>query len=59
MSKPRDERQKELFRPALDQVIDMGHPLVRLVVEIDWGFLEQRFASVCATGPASRRCRPA
>jgi hypothetical protein len=37
----------------------MGHPLVRLAGEIDWGFLERRFASVCATGPASRRCRPA
>jgi len=24
MSKPRDERQKDLFRPALDQIIDMG-----------------------------------
>ena len=51
MSKPRDERQKDLFRPALEQIIDMGHPLVRLAGEIDWGFLERRFASVCATGP--------
>jgi hypothetical protein len=24
MSKPRDERQKDLFRPALEQIIDMG-----------------------------------
>ena len=47
MSKPRDERQKDLFRPALEQIIDMGHPLVRLGQEIDWFFLEQRFASVC------------
>src|SRR5262250_1162763 len=51
MSKPRDERQKDLFRPALDQIIDLGHPLVRLTGEIDWGFLEQRLASVCTTGP--------
>jgi IS5 family transposase len=51
MSKPRDERQKDLFRPALDQIIDMGHPLVRLGQEIDWSFLEQRFASVCEAGP--------
>src|ERR1019366_1615746 len=51
MSKPRDERQKDLFRPALDQIIDMGHPLVQLAHEIDWGFLERRFASVCETGP--------
>ena len=54
MSKPRDERQKDLFRPALDQIIDMGHPLVRLAGEIDWGFLEQRFGSVCRRDPASR-----
>jgi len=51
MSKPRDERQKDLFRPALDQIIDMGHPLVRLAEEIDWGFLERRFAAVCEAGP--------
>ena len=51
MSKPRDERQKDLFRPALDQIIDKGHPLVRLAQEIDWSFLEQRFASVCEAGP--------
>ncbi len=52
MSKPRDERQKDLFRPALDQIIDMDHPLVRLAGEIDWGFLERRFASVCEAGPS-------
>src|SRR5499433_1442171 len=50
MSKPRDERQKDLFRPALEQIIDMGHPLVRLAHQIDWGFLEERFAAVCTTG---------
>ena len=62
MSKPRDERQKDLFRPALDQIIDMGHPLVRLAGEIDWGFLERRFARglrggprpAAAAGPADR-----
>jgi IS5 family transposase len=48
MSKPRDERQKDLFRPALDQIIDMGHPLVRLAGEIDWELLEQRFAALWA-----------
>jgi len=30
MARPRDDRQKDLLRPALDQIIDMGHPLVRL-----------------------------
>ena len=50
MSKPRDERQKDLFRPALGQIINMDHPLVRLAGGIDWEFLEQRFAAVCEAG---------
>jgi IS5 family transposase len=51
MSRPRDERQKELFRPALDQIIDLGHPLARLAGEIDWGFIDRRFSAVCRPGP--------
>jgi len=51
MAKPRDERSKDLFRPALDQIIDLKHPLVRLAGELDWGFLDQRFRSVCSEGP--------
>ena len=47
----RDDRQKDLLRPALEEIIDLGHPLVRLAREIDWGFLDRRFASVCAPGP--------
>jgi hypothetical protein len=47
MSKPRDERQKDLFRPALDKIIDLGHPLVRLAGEIDWEFLASRFGAAC------------
>jgi IS5 family transposase len=50
MAKPRDDRQKDLLRPALEAIIDHGHPLVRLAREIDWGFLDGRFASVCAPG---------
>jgi len=50
MSKPRDERQKDLFRPALDQIIDMSHPLVRLAQQIDWAFLESRFGLVYEPG---------
>jgi transposase, IS5 family len=50
MAKPRDERQKDLLRPALDQIIDMGHPLVRLAEKIDWLFLVARFSSVCQPG---------
>ena len=51
MSKPRDDRQKDLLLPALDQIIDMGHPLVRLPALIDWKLLDERFGSVCQTGP--------
>lgn len=51
MSEPRDERQKDLFRPALDAIIDLGHPLVRLADAIDWGFLERRFGAAYRPGP--------
>ena len=51
MGKPRDERQKDLLRPALDEIIDLSHPLARLAREIDWGFLDGRFRSVCRAGP--------
>jgi len=50
MSKPRDDRQKDLLLPALDQIIDMGHPLVRLATLIDWNILDDRLSSVCQTG---------
>jgi IS5 family transposase len=51
MSKPRDERQKDLFRSALDQLIDMGHPLVRLAQRIEWRRLEQCLDEVYRPGP--------
>jgi hypothetical protein len=35
MSQPHDERQKDLFRPALNEIIDMDHPLVRLAGAIE------------------------
>jgi transposase, IS5 family len=50
MAKPRDDRQKDLLRPALEAIIDLGHPLVRLAREIDWRFLDGRFAGVCTAG---------
>jgi transposase, IS5 family len=48
---PRDDRQADLFRPPLEQIIDLRHPLVRLSAEIDWQFLAGRFSSVCRAGP--------
>jgi hypothetical protein len=29
MGKPRDDRQDDLFRPPLEQIIDLRHPLAR------------------------------
>ena len=55
MAKPRDNRQKDLLRPALEAIIDLGHPLVRLAREIDWTFLDSRFASVCTPGAGQPR----
>src|SRR4030088_3639881 len=50
MAKPRDDRQKDLLRAALEEIIDLGHPLARWGRAIDWTFLDGRFASVCAPG---------
>src|SRR6202048_282570 len=51
MGKPWDERQKDLFRPALDRIIDLDHALARLAGLIDWDFLDMRFSAVCSPGP--------
>jgi hypothetical protein len=47
VAKPRDDRQRDRLRPGLEDIIDLGHPLVRLARAIDWQFLDQRFSSVC------------
>jgi transposase, IS5 family len=51
MSQPRDDRQDDLFRPPLRQIINLRHPLVRLAGEIDRDFLAGRLSSVCRAGP--------
>ena len=51
MSQPRDDRQDDLFRPSLEKIINLRHPLVRLAAEIDWDFLAGRFSSACRLGP--------
>ncbi len=54
--KPRERRetgQSDLFKARLDQIIDMGHPRVRLAQRIDWGFLERQFGAVYSDGPGS------
>src|SRR5262245_408425 len=46
--KPRAHRetgQTDLFKARLDQIINMGHELVRLAQAIDWAFLETSFGA--------------
>lgn len=50
MAKPKDERQKDLFRPALDQIISLQHPLVKLADQIDWDFIEDKLGGVYRRG---------
>jgi IS5 family transposase len=50
MSKPRDDRQKDLLLPALDQIIDMATRWCG-AARMDGKFLDDRFGSVCQTGP--------
>lgn len=45
-TKRRETGQRDMFCSRLDQIIDMGHPLVRLAGKIDWAFLESRFGEV-------------
>jgi transposase, IS5 family len=53
-----DDSSGDLFRARLDQIIDMGHELVRLADEIDWdwidGELADRFSDAGRPGTASR-----
>jgi IS5 family transposase len=38
-------RQRELFRVELVQIIDPGHSLVKLANIVDWDWLEEVFGS--------------
>jgi transposase, IS5 family len=58
MARPRDERQQDLLKPALDQIIDLGHPLARLAGKIDWGFRDGRLPRSVRRGRANRAWRP-
>ncbi|WP_143011907.1 hypothetical protein [Sphingomonas sp. YR710] len=53
----RETGQRDMFRSRLDQIIDMGHPLVRLVGKIDWTFLESQFAEIHEDKPVARLWR--
>lgn len=48
--KEREETgQTDLFRPRLDQFIDLKHPLVKLRARIDWAHMEEVFGSAYTT----------
>jgi IS5 family transposase len=51
MSQPRDDRKDDLFRPPLEEIINLRHPLLRLAGKIDGNFLARGFRSVCRVGP--------
>ncbi|MDH2235036.1 transposase, partial [Pigmentiphaga sp. GD03639] len=53
--KPSQPQTAELFRPRLDEQINMQHPLVRLAALIDWAEIERTFALSFTSG----RGRPA
>src|ERR1700710_73261 len=51
--RPRERRDggaQDLFRPRLDQVINMDQALVKLARTIDWVFLEEKFGAVYKDG---------
>ena len=52
--RPKERRQtgqRDLFRARLDQIVDLGHPVVKLAAAIDWGFLEEQFGAVYTDDP--------
>jgi IS5 family transposase len=51
MSRPRDDRQDDLFQPSLEAIINPRHALVLLAGEMDWDFVGRRFGLVCSVGP--------
>ena len=46
----------ELFWHCLDEVINMGHPLVKLVQLIDWSVFEREWSGYF---PSKKTARPA
>ena len=50
MAKPRDDRQRDLLRPSVEEIIDPGHSLVRLARTIDWPLLDDRLSRVGTAG---------
>ena len=43
-NKPRATGEGDLFRPRLDQIINMKHELVQLAARIDWDWIDREVA---------------
>jgi len=43
---PQRDRQEDLFRSELSQIIDLRHPLVRLAGTVDWDRLDALFGAI-------------
>ena len=41
-----DLKQREIFRPMLEDIIDKRHELVLLADSIDWQYFENEFSSL-------------
>ncbi len=43
-NQPETQETGDLFRARLEQIIDMGHELVRLAGTIDWDWIDEQVA---------------
>jgi len=55
--KPSQPQTTELFRPLLDEQLNMRHPLIRLAGLMDWEQIEQHFVA-CFTSDRGRPALP-
>ena len=46
LGKTDHKKQRNLFRPMLDDFIDQGHELVLLADKIDWSYFENQFCEL-------------
>jgi hypothetical protein len=56
VARPREDREKDLLRPALKEIIDLDHPLMRLARETARGFSIR--CERLHAGHVSLACRP-
>ena len=50
------QREQELFRAELVNLVEQRHALVKLAESIDWNAAAERFGALYATGGGPSRC---